>query len=321
MAYVNRKQIEAARQMDLLTYLQNYEPDQLIPAGQGTYKLREHDSLKISNGKWCWWSHECIGGRSALDFLVKVRGMPFHQAVEHLLSCTKVYMPQISEEIPIKQFQLPAPYENNKRVFAYLRSRGIEPYLINYCIKRKFLYEDAVQHNAVFVGYDEKQQARYGFMRGTLSKYTFMREVLGSDKRYSFYLPAKSQEAQTVCVFESAIDVLSYASIRIICKLDWQENHLLSLGGVYQKKADAAKLPIALEHFLKRYPQVKQIKLCLDRDEVGLAAGRLITQAAVGKTVIEDFPKVGKDYNDMLCSIVNIQSPPETRKSKEGQAR
>ena len=80
MAYVNRKQIEAARQMDLLTYLQNYEPDQLIPAGQGTYKLREHDSLKISNGKWCWWSHECIGGRSALDFLVKVRGMPFRKA-------------------------------------------------------------------------------------------------------------------------------------------------------------------------------------------------------------------------------------------------
>ena len=48
------------------------------------YCTREHDSLKISNGKWCWFS-QGIGGRSALDYLIKVKGIPFTEAVEMIL--------------------------------------------------------------------------------------------------------------------------------------------------------------------------------------------------------------------------------------------
>ena len=44
--------IERVRQIDLLTYMQTYEPDNLSRIGAKTYKTREHDSLKISNGKW-----------------------------------------------------------------------------------------------------------------------------------------------------------------------------------------------------------------------------------------------------------------------------
>ena len=55
MPYATKAQIERARQPDLLTFLRQYKPDELIPTGPGTYKLRSHDSLKISNGKWCWW--------------------------------------------------------------------------------------------------------------------------------------------------------------------------------------------------------------------------------------------------------------------------
>lgn len=38
-----------------------------------TYTTRRHDSLKISNGKWMWWS-QSISGRSTLDYLIKIRG-------------------------------------------------------------------------------------------------------------------------------------------------------------------------------------------------------------------------------------------------------
>ena len=41
----------------------------------------EHDSLKISNGKWYWWSRG-IGGVSALDYLIKVRDFSFVEAVQ-----------------------------------------------------------------------------------------------------------------------------------------------------------------------------------------------------------------------------------------------
>lgn len=55
--------IEQARQMDLLSYLQRYEPSNLKRVVGNVYCTREHDSLKIYNGKWYWWSRG-IGGVS-----------------------------------------------------------------------------------------------------------------------------------------------------------------------------------------------------------------------------------------------------------------
>lgn len=68
MAYIEPELVAKAKEMDLLTYLKNYEPGQLVKLLGGEYCTKEHDSLKISNGKWCWWSRG-IGGRSALDWL------------------------------------------------------------------------------------------------------------------------------------------------------------------------------------------------------------------------------------------------------------
>ena len=56
MPYIPKDQIAAAREMDLLTYLRRFEPQELVHVGGNTYATRTHDSLKISNGKWCWWS-------------------------------------------------------------------------------------------------------------------------------------------------------------------------------------------------------------------------------------------------------------------------
>ena len=53
--------------MDLLTYLKNYEPSELVHFGGNTYCTRTHDSLKISNGKWGWFSRG-IGGKKSLRF-------------------------------------------------------------------------------------------------------------------------------------------------------------------------------------------------------------------------------------------------------------
>ena len=84
MPYIPPEVVAQAREMDLLTYLRTYEPQELVHFGGGTYCTREHDSLKISNGKWCWFSRG-IGGYSALDYLIKVKEMPFTQAVETII--------------------------------------------------------------------------------------------------------------------------------------------------------------------------------------------------------------------------------------------
>lgn len=71
--------IEQARQIDLLSYLQWYEPSNLKRVAGNVYCTREHDSLKISNGKWYWWSWG-FGGYSALHYLMKVRELGFVEA-------------------------------------------------------------------------------------------------------------------------------------------------------------------------------------------------------------------------------------------------
>ena len=84
MPYVDPEIIAEVKRVDLLTYLQEREPDELVRIfARRLLHEGTHDSLKISNGKWFWWSRD-LGGRSALDFLVRVRDMAFLDAVEHL---------------------------------------------------------------------------------------------------------------------------------------------------------------------------------------------------------------------------------------------
>ncbi len=84
MPGVTKEQIARAKEWDLLSYLQRYEPGELKKCGAEEYCTKSHDSLRISNGKCHWHSRE-IGGRTALDYLIKVRGMEFVDVV--LLLC------------------------------------------------------------------------------------------------------------------------------------------------------------------------------------------------------------------------------------------
>lgn len=43
MPYIPPEVVEKAREMDLLTYLKNYEPQELVHFGGNTYCTREHD--------------------------------------------------------------------------------------------------------------------------------------------------------------------------------------------------------------------------------------------------------------------------------------
>ena len=92
MPYIQPAVVAKAREMDLLTYLRNYEPQELVHFGGNTYCTRAHDSLKISNGKWCWFSRG-IGGVSALDYLIKVENVPFTEAVERIVGRAAVQPP------------------------------------------------------------------------------------------------------------------------------------------------------------------------------------------------------------------------------------
>ena len=159
--YVTREQIEQAKQMDLLSYLRAFERDELVRLNECVYTTHVHDSLKISNGKWCWWS-QGIGGRSALDYLIKVRGMEFVEAVQHLCGCTGYTPPPPAYTVkpsPKPPFMLPKPHINSDRVLRYLTGRGIDSEILVYCVQTGRLYEDE-RHNCVFVGFDDERRGQ-----------------------------------------------------------------------------------------------------------------------------------------------------------------
>jgi hypothetical protein len=118
MPYIKPEVVAKAKQMDFLTYLQNYEPDELVRLSAGIYSTRTHDSLKISNGKWAWHSTG-IGGRSALDWLIKVRNMSFTGAVEQIVGWAAVKPPVFipaEKEKPKPSFVLPKPDKDTREV-------------------------------------------------------------------------------------------------------------------------------------------------------------------------------------------------------------
>ena len=298
MAYVTPEQIQQAKQMDLLTYLQSYEPDQLVKLSGNTYCTREHDSLKISNGKWNWFSRG-IGGKTALDYLIKVQDYPFTEAVEAIIGRAAIRPPvyHASKPKPKKEFALPKLSSSPYRVLNYLRGRGIDPQIIDHCFLHGLVYETQQYHNAVFVGYDKTGKARYAALRGTMGD--FKGEVDGSDKHYSFLL-ADHPDAESVHLFESAIDALSYATLLKMTGRDWQQIPLLSLAGVYKMKRENV-VPMALEQFLSDHPNAKTLLLHLDNDEVGRSAAAGITEALGDRYQVIDSPApTGKDVNDYL---------------------
>ena len=301
MPYIDSEALLAIKQVDLLTYLRQCEPHELVHIGGNVYSTRSHDSLKISNGKWMWWSRG-VGGRSALDYLTKVQGLSFMAAAERIAE-RAANMPPVfaSPEPPSPQKTLLLPKASRcaTPVFNYLSQRGIDAEIIHFCICTGRLYESLPHHNAVFVGLDREGKPRHAALRGIASD--FKSEANGSDKRYSFSIPA--EDSRRLHLFESAIDLLSVATLLKQAGKRWQRHHLLSLAGVYQPSQvkEDFKLPLALSQYLEDFPQIRRIELHLDNDSAGRRmTAALIEQLSSRYQVLDVSPPVGKDFNDCL---------------------
>ena len=192
---------------------------------------------------------------------------------------------------------IPELNSNAKAVVRYLMGRGIHPAVIDYCLTHRLLFESRQYHNAVFAGYDKDGKARYAALRGTMGNYKG--EVTGSDKRYSFSI-VDNHGAGTVHLFESAIDLMSYATLLHMTGRDWKQDALLSLAGVYKTKRENV-VPVSLSRFLADYPGIKTLRLHLDNDEIGRGAAKGIMDGLKEKyEIMDEPPRYGKDVNDAL---------------------
>ena len=198
---------------------------------------------------------------------------------------------------------LPERSETNLEVIRYLTGRGIDREIIQECIDEGLLYESLPYHNCIFVGFDEAGKAAYACYRATNGE-RLMGDAAGSDKRYSFRI---NRAGSTLHVFESAIDLLSYATIMMMKTGEWRAEPMLSLGGVYAPATNSqrSKLPIALENATRNQTQINTIALHLDNDYAGRSATENISLHLRGAFAVRDEPSPdGKDYNDYLQRVI-----------------
>ena len=251
----------------------------------------EMDSLRIKDRR-TWFRYSQNTGGDAITFLQQFCGKSFPEAVEYLLTfhgkARDAPIPQPKPISPKQKFSLPPRNADDRRVFAYLRKRGIAAQVIRQFLNSGLLYEDAEHHNCVFVGKNSAGQVKYAGLRGTYDREGkgFRGDVTGSDKHVGFALPYDRSSDQ-VLVFEAPIDLMSYLT------LHRNTPNALALCGLYDS---------ALQAYLADHPQIKRIELCLDADEPGQKAAQQLQEKyqLQGYAVTVEKPRCGKDWNEYL---------------------
>lgn len=234
----------------------------------------------------------------AVTFVQEQKNLSFPEAVEFLLAFNgqardtpvqQKHSPVKTEPKESVEFVLPEPNEDCKKVFSYLRKRGIAYQVIKNFVDAGLLYEDREHHNCVFVGKDADGQAVFGYKRGTYDKdgVGFKGDVDGSNKDIAFRLPC-DPSLNMVRVYESPIDIMSDMTMRRFITSNCVA--LCCLGDN------------ALATYLKENPHIRQIDLCLDNDKWGRqAADRMKEKYEKSGYEVRDFtPPKGKDWNEYL---------------------
>lgn len=287
MPYLSAEQIRRAKEPDALTWLLCNEPYKVVRIKDGYYRHAEHDSLKFDHGKWNWWSVG-IGGRSAVDYLVKVEGFSFYDAVIKILSgFPGTYAAEASyteeREKKNKPFTVPEKNPSCREAVRYLASRGISGNVINYFMGRGDIYQHKQHKNVVFLGRDREGVPRLAALRGIYAKFHSTAE--GSSRAYGFCNRGRKQRLD---VFEAPVDLLSYATLLEYAGMDFKRRSMLALCGIYKGKKDLekTKVPAAILKWLEDYPETELIVLHFDSDGPGMAAAYAVQAALRQKKVI-----------------------------------
>jgi hypothetical protein len=310
--YVPKELVKKAKEVDLLTYFMNYNPNELVKKGIGTYSLKTHDSVIISNGLWHRFSTN-EGGKTALDYLMKVENMTLQDAVKSILNKEEIdFFVTPKEELKEnRKIVIPNKASTNKQAIEYLINRGIDEEIIRECVDKKLIYQEDKTNNIVFLGYDNEGNAKYAGCRSTNYK-RIMRDAKGSSKEFSFRLLSNINN-KTLHIFESAIDLLSYATMLKMKGYDYKNHNLIALAGVYQPSSniEQSKVPIAIQNYLNKYKDTQDIVLHFDNDRAGRQAIKAMI-IALNKYNVYDIPApYGKDINDYLCFKLGLKNRQE----------
>lgn len=286
--HFTEEQKQQAASADLEAFLRS-RGERLLASGRDKRLASDH-SITIRGSEW--YDHADERGGNAISFVQRYYNVGYAEAVTMLLGSGCEVAINANEQPMLKKvFALPEANRDMRRVFAYLgKTRGIDNDVLSHFAKAHLIYEEAIHHNAVFVGMDERGIPRHAHMRSTNSSgKSFRINVEGSEPRHSFNYTGNDGR---LFVFESPIDLLSYISMDLE---SWQAHSYVACCGVSIK-------PV-LEQL--RRNDISCVYLCLDNDDAGQrAARRMETQLlGMGLKVEIQMPKL-KDRNEDLLEVV-----------------
>ena len=270
--------------------------ERLIKSGRDKRLASDHSVTVRGNS---WYDHADEQGGGPVSFLQRFYRMSYPEAMQTLLGGNSGQSypsaPTREPEQP-KEFALPEPNSDMRRVYAYLiKQRGIDKDVITHFAKAGLLYEDARHHNCVFVGKDEDGVPRHAHKRSTNSYgEAFRVNVEGSDPRYSFHHMGRDG---SLFVFEAPIDMMSYITLH---PDRWQEHSYVACCGTSFQPVQQMKamMPSPME----------ELFLCLDNDEAGIkACERMGERSAAWNVEVTRLLPEHKDWNEDLVQQSQTQ--------------
>lgn len=289
--------IRKARQTDLVGFLEsmNYT---LEKCGYNEWRIIDETREKKSEQKTsCFVTGNCFNrfsngnGGNAIDFCVQELGMNPYEAVEALIAYQGITLQKNQQDVTEQATEhdrrirtdIFSPKElfqnNSKRAIAYLcQTRMIDYQVIRPLLTEGLLRQD-VRGNACFCQYNADNILIGIEKHGTATSGKFCK----TEGEKGFFL--KVGKPEIICIFESAIDLLSFREMFF----NKVRRHLLvSMGGL---NGLALKLR-------KQYPD-SSVFLCIDNDQRGNEFADKLCRDYQGQ-FSRCQTKTVKDWNDLL---------------------
>lgn len=283
--HFTKEQREQARRTDLANFLISH--GEKVKKSGSEYEWLD-GSRKVTIRGHLWYHQYEQKGGDAIDFVRRFYNKDYAEAIKMLLNGSggQIVNSQTTER-ERKPFILPARNDRMSRVFSYLLlTRGIDKDVLFEFVGQKMIYESAYYHNAVFVGYDSSGKPRHAHKRGTVTSNPYKGNVAGSQPEYSFHFNGTSDK---IFLFEAPIDMLSYI---LMHKENWQEHSYAASCSVSDR---------VLFQCLKDNPNIKNVCLCFDNDEVGQKANKRIAEKLNSMNIQNEILiPIHKDWNEDL---------------------
>lgn len=271
-----------AKKIDLVSFLKKQGLTPSKTKGENVWFLSPFrkettPSLKIDTNRNLWYDFgEGAGGKSVLDFVIRLKNCSVKEALENLKNDTFSFHQQ---EIIIKETNCNSILKMHKIKNAHL---------IAYLIARKINLEFAQQF-CVEIHYLDKLQKEYygiGFKNnneGFEVRNKFFKGCLGSKS-----ITTICNDSDVVSLFESWSDFLSYLTL----KKEVPEEDFIILNSTSMVK----KVIELLDNYA-------EIKVFFDNDEAGDRATNLVLES--NKSSASDKRVHYKKYNDLNDFLVN----------------